>query len=359
MTRPTYTARRREALLVFRSADGALEIGKGRITIAPGTGAFFRRAVADLGQVLDAPGGTEAFEEGDALGHPVTIMQPDVPTVPPNAWTLPDDIVAATAVGLPTGQTNERGEMLTGTGAGCGSRIVYDPDDWPRHGDPASPSRHEVLLRMLRQADGYAAGMGAVPVTPGGPGAAPHHLRLACRPAKVGNVLSFPYIVENPGPVDVYVMEAMTGVDPATRAACASDRTAVLIVGGDAIVGRFVPPLPHDRHIAVPVVPLARRLATGGVLEHRLELSPPYVETSPWLPDLPLQQHGAADIRGVVLTIGCWPAGMDGLVATEAAYAPGLYAITAAGNGSRVLQRFPTNGLQFFRRTDVFPRSLD
>ena len=148
-----------------------LEIGKGRIRIAPGTVPYFRRVVADLGLVLDLPGGAEAFDRGDALGHPVTIMQPDVPTVPPNGWTLPDDIRAATAVGVPVGQTDGNGAMLTGNGTGCGSKIVYDPDDWPLQGEPASPASHEVLLRLLRHANDCAAGTNAPPAPPRAAGA--------------------------------------------------------------------------------------------------------------------------------------------------------------------------------------------
>ena len=357
MARPAYTARRREALLIVRNADGMLEIGKGRIRIAPGTVPYFRHVVADLGRVLDAPGGAEAFEHGDALGHSVTIRQPEVPTRPPNAWTLPDDIVAATAAGVPVGQTDAKGAMLLGTGSGCGSTIVYDPEDWPLQGEPSSPVSHEVLLRLLFQANACAEGATTPPMAPATVGA--RQLQLDCRPARVGNALAFPYVIENPGPDVVYVMDAVACADPATRAACAGERMAVLISAADnAIVGTFIPPMPADRQIAVPVIPLARRLAAGDVLEHRLEISPPYAETSLWLPDPTPQQFSAADVNGVVLAIAYWPADMAGLVATEAAYAPGLFAITPPYGGAVVSLRFPTTGLRFSRRTDAFPRSL-
>jgi hypothetical protein len=356
MARPTYTARRREALDVVRNPDGMLEIGAGRIRIAPGTVPYFRHVVADLGLVLDAPGGAETFDRGDALGHPVTIMQPDVPTVPPNGWTLPDDIRAATAVGVPVGQTDANGAMLAGTGTGCGSKIVYDPDDWPLRGEPASPESHEVLLRLLRHANDCAAGTNAPLAASPTAGATGGKLRLNCRPAKVGNVLTFAYTIENAGPDVVYVMDAMACADPATRAASAGERSTVLIgSAGDAIVGNFIPSMPTDRQVAVPVVPLERRLAAGEALEHRLQLSAPYAETSPWLPDLSPDQYSATDINGVVLTVNYWPADMAGLVATEAAYAPGLFVITSPRGGALVSLRFPTTGLQFSRRRS--PRS--
>ena len=78
---------------------------------------------------------------GDAVGHKVRIIQPDPPTEPPNGWIVPDDIAAATS-----------------GGAGCGSSIVYDPADWPRRGDPRSPTSVEILLLLLRQANLNAAG---------------------------------------------------------------------------------------------------------------------------------------------------------------------------------------------------------
>jgi hypothetical protein len=356
MPRPACTASRREALLVYRNAEGMLEIGKGRIRIAPGTVPYFRRVVADLGQVLDAPGGVEAFEQGDALGHGVTIRQPEIAARPPNGWTLPEDIVAATAAGMATGLMDANGRRLVGTGAGCGSTIVYDPDDWALRHDPISPASNEVLLRLLLHANACAAGtvMPPEPITT----SAAHQLLLDCRPAKIGDVLSFPYVIKNPGPDAVYVMDAVACADPATRMACAGERHAVLIgPSGDAIVGGFIPPMPTDRQIAVPVIALARRLAAGEAYERRLDIPVPYAETSPWLPDLPPQQYVEAEIKGVVLAIAYWPAATAGLCPIEAGYAPGLYAIAPPRAGPVVSLRFPTTGLRFARRADAVARS--
>jgi hypothetical protein len=112
--------------------------------------------VADLGQLVRTHEGQAVLTEGDELGHGVRIMKPDLPTVPPNAWTVPDNLAAACAAGVPLGR-DERGPQH-GNGAGCGSTIVYDPTDWPRPGDPHSPSRVAVLLLMLRQTNQNARG---------------------------------------------------------------------------------------------------------------------------------------------------------------------------------------------------------
>lgn len=181
-------------------------------------------------------------------------------------------------------------------------------------------------------------------------------LRLSCQPSRSGGALVFPYRLANDGPGEVYAMQAVTAGGAASTA-------AVIIAGegGDAVVGMFVPPLPTDRRIAVPVVPLARRLAAGETLEARLEAALPLAETSPYFPDLTLRQYEAVDIGGVVLTLAYWPVDPSECVARPVAAAPELLSIHPAAPEAvpRILtQRFPTRGLQLFRRTDRFPRLL-
>jgi hypothetical protein len=188
-------------------------------------------------------------------------------------------------------------------------------------------------------------------------------LRLTCRPGKAGNLLVFPYTLENSGPGEVYAMEALPSLDAAGAQARADDQAAVVILGGegDAIVGKFAAPLPTDRRIGVPVLPLARRLPAGASLEGRLHIPAPLAETSPYFADLPLRQYEVVDIRGVVFTIGYWAAGSDGLVAAPVDYAPDLFVVSTRNtlrSARRVTQRFPTTGLQLFKRTDPFPRAL-
>jgi hypothetical protein len=188
-------------------------------------------------------------------------------------------------------------------------------------------------------------------------------MRLECRPSKAGNLLLFPYTLENQGPGEVYAMHALASADSASHAAQANDTAAIVIASdnGDAIIGKFVAPLPADRRIAVQVFPLARRLPAGAKLEGRIEIPLPLAETSPYFPDLTLRGYEMAEIKGVALTIGYWIAGNDGFAAFPAEYVPDLFIVetrNTARSAQRVSQRFPTTGLQLFRRTDAFPRAL-
>lgn len=186
-------------------------------------------------------------------------------------------------------------------------------------------------------------------------------LQLNCQPSKTGNVLVFPYTLENRGPGEVYAMHALpsaAGGEPK-----ANDSTAVVISAenGDAMIGKFAAPLPTDRRIAVPVFPLARRLRAGTGVEGRIEIPLPLAETSPYFPDLTLRQYEIVEIKGVLLTIGYWLAGSDGMFADPTDYAADLFVVETRNtmrSALRVSQRFPTSGLQLFRRTDAFPRAL-
>jgi hypothetical protein len=188
-------------------------------------------------------------------------------------------------------------------------------------------------------------------------------ISLSCRPGKEGDKLIFPYTVENPSGVDVYVMDAMPTVDAATRAAAVNPRVVTVIhgPGTDATTGRFIAPLPTDRRVAMPVIPLARRLPHGGTFEGRVELALPLAETSPYFADLTLRQYEVVTITGVVFTIGFWVAGEDGLAALPCDYAPDLFTVVTRNtvrSARRVSQRFQVRALQLFRRTDAFPRTL-
>jgi hypothetical protein len=334
MGRPAYSARRHEALSIVRAADGGLEVGCGRIKIVRGEVSYFRHVVATLADALDLPGCAEALARGDGLGHTVAIMQPDVQTVPPNAWMIPNALRAAVTPGV-----------------GCGSMIVYDPDDWTREGDPCCPAPHEVLVSLLLQANACAAGSWTPPGGRETVAASPAEaVRLACRPTKAGEVLSFPCAIRNGRPDDIYVMESMAGVDLATRRACATKRTVVEIgQEDDASIGMFVPRMPVDRWLAAGVVPLARRVAAGGELELGLALPPPWVELTPWLPDRAAGQYQPVEIRKVHVAIAWWPCGLEGFTATEAPFAPDLYLVRSGRPAAVVSQSFPTKDLRFGR----------
>ena len=124
-----------------RDEDNWFTIGSGRVIIAPDNVIFVNDVVGDFARLAHSAEGEAVLTRGDTGGYKVKITQPDPPTEPPNGWVVPDDIVSA-----------------TNGGPGCGSTIVYDPADWPRRGDPRSPTSAEVLLRLLRQANLNATG---------------------------------------------------------------------------------------------------------------------------------------------------------------------------------------------------------
>jgi hypothetical protein len=155
---PPYTARAGEAVRVFRNEDGSFAIGLGRIRVG-GDGedmAFVTSVVEILGRLAHLPEGDAVLRRGDDLNAAILIVKPVPPTVPENAWTIPDDIAAASMPGVTLRLPN--GGVLQGSGAGCGSTIAYDPGDWGDGEQPGPPSRTQVLLTMLDQANANAAG---------------------------------------------------------------------------------------------------------------------------------------------------------------------------------------------------------
>jgi hypothetical protein len=139
--------------------DGLLHVGPGgHITVDAASIDFAFSVIDDLGRIAALPDGAAVLAECDALGRRISIVKPDLPTEPPNGYIEPEDRQAATSRGRETGQTTADGEPVIGTGTGSGSRICYDPADWPRPGDPASPERADLLLALLRQATVNAKG---------------------------------------------------------------------------------------------------------------------------------------------------------------------------------------------------------
>jgi hypothetical protein len=188
-------------------------------------------------------------------------------------------------------------------------------------------------------------------------------LRLDCHPGKEGKSLVFPYKVQNYGVADAYVMDRSSSVAPPAPAAKPNPQAAVVVhgPGDDVTVGKFIAPLPTDRRIAMPVIPLARLLAPGGTLEGLLEIPIPLAEISPYFADLPLWQYDVVEISGLVFSIGYWPAGTDGLAALPVEDAPELFTVVTRNtvrSARLVSQHFPTRSLQLFRRTDEFPRGI-
>jgi hypothetical protein len=186
---------------------------------------------------------------------------------------------------------------------------------------------------------------------------------VSCQPARNGNALVFPYSVENRGSADAYVMDALPSVDAATRKPRSNDQATMVVFGSDgyATVGKFIPPLPTDRRIAVPIAPLTRRLPPGASFENCITVALPLAEASPYFADLLLRQYEMVDIKGVAFTIGYWVAGSTEVAVMAAEYAPNLYSVIPASKTVKpglASQRFPTTKLQLFKRSDEFPRDI-
>jgi len=157
----------------------------------------------------------------------------------------------------------------------------------------------------------------------------------------------------------VYAMQAV-----AAFGSTSEDTAAIVIEAetGDVIIGRFMPPLPIDRRIAVPLTPLVRHVPGSGFLEGQIEVPLPLAETSPYFPDLTLREYEIVNIKGIIVRLGYWPTDAGDLFARPHHEGSDLLRIITAdsfGTCRRITQRFPTNGLQLFRRRDSFPRKLE
>jgi hypothetical protein len=187
-------------------------------------------------------------------------------------------------------------------------------------------------------------------------------ISLTCKPGVEGKTMVFAYQLRNSSHDDAYVMEALASLDNETGAVKANSRLAVVLhgPGDDATVGQFIAPSPTDRRIAVTMIPLARRLPPGGVLDGRLEILVPLAETSPYFADLPLRQYDLVEVTGVRLCIGYWMARADGLAALPTEFAPDLFTVVTrntARSARLASQYFRTRPMQLFRRTDQFPHA--
>jgi hypothetical protein len=352
-----------EALNVVMGNDGRLHVGHaGLIRVDAAVPGFFDAVVADLVEIARSADGRRRVDGASLADHTVRIEQPASPTIPANGWVLPDDLPAATPAGRPTGLFDPSGKPVEGTGAGCGSTIFYEPAVWARKS--AGPY---ILDPLLRQAEMNATGTADNTANNGTAQASappPADLRLTCSPGKSGDRLTFAYSLQNNGPGEVFIMDALPSLEPTSGEPQAVEQPAVIILrpDGDAMLGRFLAPLPIDRRVAVSAIPLARRLPPRATLERQLEVPLPLAETSPYFPDLTLRRYKLVEIRAVLFTIGYWAAGDAGVLAAPVDYAPGLCVIgtrNAAGAARRVSQRFATSALQLFQRDDAFPRHAD
>ena len=191
----------------------------------------------------------------------------------------------------------------------------------------------------------------------------PGSIRLTCRPDRAGNLFTFPYRIENGGAAPIWVMDALPGLDPDSRQARVIDQPTIVVLQttGDALVGKFVPPLPTDRDVLAPLTPLAVLLKPGEALERTLTVPSPLAEWSPYLPEALFRTYEAVSVQGLVFAVDCWPFDVAGLAVMPAAYSPGHHGMHGPDPGGaawRVTQRFPSRNLQLFRRLDEFPREV-
>jgi hypothetical protein len=107
----------------------------------------------DLNQLTETKEGQVKFDGINNGPKPVHISKPDAKSASPEAGTHPDDPADATRAGEPIGRMLPDGTLERGTGAGTGTTVVYDPKDWPRNGDPNSPSSAQQLASLLDNAD--------------------------------------------------------------------------------------------------------------------------------------------------------------------------------------------------------------
>lgn len=188
-------------------------------------------------------------------------------------------------------------------------------------------------------------------------------LHLRCQPNKVPDAFIFAYRAENHGAVPLYVMDAMPSVDPASRAVSANDQAAPVILRDDgvALVGKFIAPLPQDRVLLAPDLPLCARIEPGGAIERELRVPLPFAEASPYFPDLRLRGYEIAEVAAIGFAIGFFPADTRGLYAAPAAYAPDyqvLSATIAPVMAGLAVHMLPVKKLEILKRTDGFPRVL-
>ena len=188
-------------------------------------------------------------------------------------------------------------------------------------------------------------------------------LQIACRPNKVADALTFAYRAENQGAVPLYVMDAMPSVDPKTRATRANPQAVVVMrrKDGIAVLGKFIAPLPQDRVLMAPDLPLCTRLEPGQAIERELRVPLPFAEASPYFPDLRLREYEMAEVAGIVFAIGYLAADTPGLYAAPAAFAPEYHVLSATAvpvMASLAWQTLPVKKLEILKRTDDFPREL-
>lgn len=184
---------------------------------------------------------------------------------------------------------------------------------------------------------------------------------LTCSPEKVEDRIILSYTVNNRGAVAVYVMDALAGMDPVSRAPLVHPGRATVWLGRDnhahVLIGLAL--LPPNRDVRVRAVPVALRLDPGATLSRTIELHEPLAEMSPYYAPGPVREYRVVAIEGVTLHVDVLPLNAPGLREERLAFAPEHMRI-GADNLTAALQRltvsFRTKGLHLMVRTDDYPR---
>lgn len=184
---------------------------------------------------------------------------------------------------------------------------------------------------------------------------------LTCSPEKVEDRIVLPYSLSNRGAVAVYVMDALAGMDPVSRAPVVHPGRATVWLGRDShahvLIGLAL--LPPDRDVRVRAVPVALRLEPGATLSRTIELREPLAEMSPYYAPGPVRDYRVVAIEGLTLHVDVLPLSAPGLREEPLAFAP-EYTRVGANNLAAALQRltvsFRTKGLHLLVRNDNYPR---
>lgn len=160
--RRKHTVEAKRAFVVFRGPDKKIHVGNpdnppGALTIDDRDPDFADRVATDLNNLAKTDEGMARINEANAnTSRPVAIQKAPAPKPgdpPAQPSFVPKDIAGGTKAGEPTGRIDKDGNIERGTGAGSGGAAVYDPKDWPRPGDPDSPTSQEQLAGLLDRAN--------------------------------------------------------------------------------------------------------------------------------------------------------------------------------------------------------------
>ena len=184
---------------------------------------------------------------------------------------------------------------------------------------------------------------------------------LTCTPERIDDRLVFTYEVTNRGAQDVYVMDAVVGIDPASRMPKLEPDNVTIWHGADGFAHllKGLAPLPTDRNVAVRVIPVAVLLGPRSQMTRRLELSMPMAEQSPYFALGNLRDYRVAAIEGVALHVDVLRSTAAGFRAEPVAVSPEHFRAMSTAlvtDLRRLVVSFRAKGLHLMVRTDAYPR---